>query len=135
MNVRTSARDLVIVACAISAGIHAALTPAHFAERAASGIGFLAASVLLAGLVVGLTRRAGRLELILTALLLAGLLASYALALTSGLPVLHPVPEPIDVLAVVTKLVEATGLVAALDLLARGRPAAAIPFTTKGALS
>jgi hypothetical protein len=33
-------RDLVIVACAISAGIHAALVPDHLNESAGAGIGF-----------------------------------------------------------------------------------------------
>jgi hypothetical protein len=37
-------RDALIVACAISAGIHAALTPAHFAEGTGAGLGFAAAA-------------------------------------------------------------------------------------------
>ena len=41
-------RNLVILACAISAGIHGALVPAHFAEGAGPGVGFVAATALLA---------------------------------------------------------------------------------------
>jgi hypothetical protein len=126
-------RDLVVVACAVSAGIHAALTPAHFAEGTGPGGGFLAAATVLAALTIALTRRAGTPELALTAAVLGGLLASYALAVTSGIPVVHPDPESIDGLAVATKLVEAAGLVAALDLLTRGRSAATVPLTPKGA--
>ena len=33
-------RDTVIVACAVSAGIHAALTPEHFDEGFGAGAGF-----------------------------------------------------------------------------------------------
>jgi hypothetical protein len=128
-------RDLVVVVCAISAGIHAALTPAHFAEGFGAGLGFLVASVFLAGLVVVLTRRARRTELYLATLVLAGLIASYALAITSGLPLLHPDPEPVDGFALATKLVEAAGLVAALDLLRHGRPAVAFHLSPKGTVT
>jgi hypothetical protein len=48
---------------------------------------------------------------------LLGLLASYAVAVTSGLPVLHPDPEPLDGLALTTKAVEIVGLLAASSLL------------------
>ena len=48
-------RDVVIVACAISAGIHGALSRLHFDEGVGAGLGFAAATVLLTALVVGLT--------------------------------------------------------------------------------
>ena len=44
------------------------------------------------------------------------------LATTTGFPVLHPEPEPVDGLALATKAIEAVGLVTALSLL-RHRPA------------
>jgi hypothetical protein len=53
--------------------------------------------------------------------LLAGLIASYALATTTGFPFLHPDPEPVDNLALGTKAVEAVGLFAALGLIRGGR--------------
>src|SRR5437867_8129346 len=110
-------RDVVIVACAISAGIHAALVPDHLAEGAAAGIGFLAATVLLAGLVVVLTYPMASLDAIAAAgVVLAGLLASYAFAATTGIPLLHPEPESVDGLALATKAIEVLGLVAALHL-------------------
>jgi hypothetical protein len=119
-------RDLVILACAISAGIHGALVPAHFEEGMGAGLGFVAATVLLAALVLALTRYpASALALAATAVVLLGLLASYLLAVTTGLPVLHPEPEPVDGLALATKAIEAGGLLAALDLLWHARPGVA----------
>jgi hypothetical protein len=112
------ARNLVIAACAASAGIHAALTPEHFREGAGPGAGFLAASVLLAVFAVALTRRPGDAgALLATALTLLGLLGSYVLATTTGLPLLHPEVEPVDALALATKAIEAAALLAAVRLL------------------
>jgi hypothetical protein len=119
-------RDTVIVACAISAGIHAALTPEHFDERFGAGVGFLAATVLLGGLVLALIWQPPSIVAMGTAgAVLAGLLASYVLATTTGLPVLHPEPESIDGLALATKAIEALGLVAVLHLIGQHQPAAA----------
>jgi hypothetical protein len=56
-----------------------------------------------------------------------GLLVSYAFATTTGLFVLHPEPQPVDVLALATKAIEAFGLLAASRLMRRGRPA--VPAT------
>jgi hypothetical protein len=112
--------DLVILACAASAGIHGALVPDHFAEGSGPGFGFAAAAASLAGLVLWLTRRPASVPALATAAAtLAGLLASYALATTTGLPVLHPHPEPVDGLALATKAIELVGLLAATSLLWR----------------
>ena len=116
-------RDAVIVACAISVGIHAALTPDHFAEGTGAGLGFLGATVLLTLLVAALTWRPSPAALVGSVAVLAGLIGSYALAITSGLPLLHPEPEPVDGLAVFTKAIDAGGLLAAAHLLWRERPA------------
>jgi hypothetical protein len=108
----------VVFACAISAGVHGALVPDHFAESIGAGLGFVAATVLLASLTVWLTwRPAARSALGAAAAVLLGLLASYALTMTTGLPVLHPDPEPLDGLALTTKAVEIVGLLAATSLL------------------
>ena len=120
MNLR---RDVVILACAISAGIHGALAPAHFDEGAGAGVGFVVSTVLLAGIAIALTVRPdAQLPLVGAALVFAALLGSYVLATTTGFPVLHPEPEPVDGLALATKAIEAIGLVTALALL-RHRPA------------
>jgi hypothetical protein len=111
-------RDVVILACAVSAGIHGALAPAHFDEGAGAGLGFVASTVLLAALAVLLTARpASSLPLAGAAIVFVGLLGSYALATTVGLPLLHPQPEPVDGLALATKAFEVVGLATAVNLL------------------
>jgi hypothetical protein len=121
-------RDVVVLACAISAGIHGALIPLHFADGPGAGLGFVAATVALAALVVGMTLRpASALALSAAAAALAGLLASYVLATTTGLPVLHPEREPIDGIALVTKGIEAVGLLAASSLIRRRLVAVSLP--------
>jgi hypothetical protein len=119
--------DAVIVACAVSAGIHGALVSEHLGETTAAGLGFVAATVLLAVLAGGLTLGAGTVRLAAAAAVLTGLLTSYALAVTTGVPLLHPEPEAVDDLALATKAVELVGLVAAGHLLLRGRLAPSTP--------
>jgi hypothetical protein len=125
--------DIVILTCAISAGIHAALVPEHFDEGIGPGTGFVVSAVLLVGLAVVLTRRPSPLALAAAAAVFAGLLGAYALAVTTGLPVLHPETETLDSLALFTKGVEAIGLVGAL--IALGRPSFLVDSQPKGARS
>lgn len=107
-------RDLVILACAVSAGIHAALAPEHFTEGMGVGVAFVAAAVLLAAVAIAATvRPASAVPLTAAAAIFAGLLAGYALAVTTGLPLLHPDAEPVDGLALATKSIELLGLLAA----------------------
>ena len=133
MNLR---RDVVILACAVSAGIHGALAPEHFEEGAGAGMGFVISTVLLAALAVVLTvRPASSVPLAGSAIVFAGLLGAYALATTVGVPLLQPEPESVDGFALGTKAFEAVGLVAALHLL-RDRPVAALTFINpKGTLA
>ncbi len=56
-------------------------------------------------------------------MVLGGLLAGYALAVATGVPLLHPEREQVDGLALATKAVEAVGLLAALLSIGRGRAA------------
>jgi hypothetical protein len=115
--------DMVILSCAVSAGIHGALAPAHFADGTAAGVGFVASAAALAVLAALLTLRpAASPPVAGAAIVLAGLLVSYALATTTGVPLLHPQPEAVDGLALATKAFEAVGLAAAVSLLGR-RPA------------
>jgi hypothetical protein len=109
---------VVILACAISAGIHAALAPDHFHEATGAGLGFVVATVLLAALAVAVTIWPDHLHAPkLAALVLTGLVVSYGLAITTGVPALHPDVEPVDGLALFTKAVEIGGLLASLSLL------------------
>jgi hypothetical protein len=126
--------DLVILTCAISAGIHGALVQDHFEEGTGAGLGFAVATVLLAVLALVLTRKPTQLALLGTAAVFAGLIASYVLAITTGVPVLHPDVEAVDGLALFTKAVEAAGLVLAASLMRR--PSVAITLNQpKGTLT
>ena len=111
--------DVVILACAISAGIHGALVPAHLAEGTGAGVGFLVATVALGAIAVArpsdreawprgsAPRRSSQDS------------SSPRLRDHVGLPVLHPEPEAVDGLALVTKAIEAVGLLAATSLVPR----------------
>jgi hypothetical protein len=132
---RSGSGDIVILACAISAGIHAALAPEHFAEGAAAGVGFVASALVLAAVAVALTLHPGStVSLAAAAALFAGLLAVYALVVATGVPILHPQSETVDGLALSTKLVEAAGLLTASRLL-RKPPVAARLAQPKGTLT
>ena len=120
--------DVVILACAISAGIHAALAPEHFAEGVGAGTGFVVSAVLLAALAAILSLRPSEAARAATAVMFAGLIGAYALVITTGVPVLHPEREAVEGLALFTKAVEAVGLVLAIGPL---RPLAA-PLQAKG---
>jgi len=126
------ARDLLIVACAVSAGIHAALVPEHLEEGRPAGVAFAFSAALLAAAAVGLTRRVSPALLGATAALLVGLILSYLLAVTTGVPVLHPAVEPVEGLALFTKAVELVGVVAAVALL---EPAPILAGRPKGTLA
>jgi drug/metabolite transporter (DMT)-like permease len=121
--------DVLILACAVSAGIHAALAPDHFGESLGAGLGFVVAAVLLAALAAALTLRPSPAASAAAAMVFAGLLGSYALVVATGFPLLHPEREAVNGLALFAKAVEAAGLVLAVSPL---RPLAAAPIHLKG---
>jgi hypothetical protein len=103
--------------CAVSAGAHAGLVPEHLREAPQVGVAFIVAAGLLLSASSALAIRADSLRAARgAALLLAGLVAFYAASRTTGIPLLEPHTEPLDVVGVTTKLVEALGLVFALRL-------------------
>jgi hypothetical protein len=111
--------DIVILACAVSAGIHGALVEDHFREGIGAGLGFVGATVLLAAAALALTRKPSQVVLVATAVLFIGLIAGYGFAISTGVPVLHPDVEAVDGLALFTKAVEGVGVVAAASLVRR----------------
>jgi hypothetical protein len=128
----TARRDGLIVCCAISAGVHAALVPEHMRESVVTGAGFVGATVLLVALTIGLTARPdSRAVTSFATFVLLGLLVSYAVASATGIPILHPDGDPIDTVGVLTKAVELLGLGLAGGLRGpvRGRP---IPVALAG---
>jgi hypothetical protein len=102
-------RLLLIAACGASAGIHAGLAPHHWEESRAFGVLFVLAAVGLAGVAVAL---AGWPEALFPLFAAAGLFASLIAAFVAA-------EEPVDALVVVTKAIEAAGLVLAVVLMRR----------------
>ena len=108
---------LVVLAAAVSAGIHAGLVPEHLGEMPLLGVSFIfAVLVLLAiGAAVAI-RPEAQLPASLAAFLFAGLILAYVASRTTGLPVLEPEPERVDAIGIVTVAVQLVGLLAALWL-------------------
>jgi hypothetical protein len=111
--------DIVVLACAVSAGIHAGLIPAHVGESWSLGAAFALAATLAAVVAVGLRRSSGVWPPAAAAVLLAGLIAAYAVSCAVGLPQLGVHAESPDVLGLGTKTIEAVGLIAAVLLCIR----------------
>ena len=81
------------------------------------GVAFLlAVGLLLATGTAAAVAPDHRRVALAAALLLAGLIAGYTASRTSGIPLLSPDPESVDVVGVATSVVEALGLAFALAL-------------------
>ena len=107
--------DLVVAACAVSAGAHAALVPAHLDHEPRLGVAFVVAVLVLLGAGAALVQSPASPRAAHSAtLVLAGLIASYAAATTVGIPLLSGEPEAVDGVAPATKSAEFLGLVFAL---------------------
>jgi hypothetical protein len=107
----------LLAACAFSAGVHVALAPEHLAESAPLGLGFLASAALLLALGLGIYARPDSVRLPpLIAILSGALIGAYVASRTVGLPVLHPAPEAVDPLGMITKGVEVVAVVLSLHL-------------------
>jgi hypothetical protein len=105
------ARDRRQGGIAASAEAHAGLVPEHLREAPRLGIAFILAFALLLAVVSALAlcpedRRIARVA----ALLLTGLIASWGASRVTGIPLLQPRPEAVDLVGLVTKLVEVLGL-------------------------
>ena len=108
---------LVVLAAAVSAGIHAGLVPEHLGEMPLLGVSFIFAvlALLAIGAAVAI-RPEAQLPASLAAFLFAGLILAYVASRTTGLPVLEPEPERVDAIGIVTVAVQLVGLLAALWL-------------------
>lgn len=108
---------VVVLACAASAGAHAGLVPAHLQDEPRLGAAFLVAvALLLSALIAVSLRPTDRRVLAGAALLLFGLALAYLATRTIGIPVLDPEREAVDVVGVLTTLVEIAGVASALWL-------------------
>lgn len=107
----------MVVACAISAGAHAGLIPAHLEEEPRLGAAFVVVVILLAAVVATLVMRPQSARVARGAsVVLAGLIGAYAASRTTGIPLLSPEPEAVDPVGVATNLVQALALVFSLKL-------------------
>ena len=126
---RSLEQDVVVLACALSAGVHAGLVPEHMHESPLLGMSFAAAAVLAALLAFSLPRLGGTVLLPVAAVvLLSGLIVAYGLSRVSEIPVLGAGQEALDPLGVATKAIEFAGLICAVRLITESmRPAGVIP--------
>ena len=113
-KVNASARWLVVLVCAASAGVHAGLVPEHLRESALLGAAFALSVVLLSA--GALRMRADATGAPWVAVVLLGVACCYLLSRTTGLPVLEPDPEQVDPVGLLTSLAEVVAAVAALSL-------------------
>src|ERR671939_463334 len=110
-------RTLLLLAGAVSAGVHAGLAPEHLHEWPPLGAAFVASAAAAALLVAAIVLRPASLwpPRVLGALL-GGLVVAYAATRLAALPPLDLDREPLDLLGVCTSAVEALGAAAALRL-------------------
>ena len=112
-----AATELLVVAGAVSAGVHAGLAPEHLHEWLPLGVSFvLAAAAAVFGVAAVVLRPASVWPPRALGALLGGLVVAYASTRLAALPPLDPDREPLDLLGVCTSAVEAAGAVAALRL-------------------
>jgi hypothetical protein len=126
------AERLLVLVLASSAGVHAGLVPAHASEAPLAGPLFALSALLLAALTVRVARAPDVIALGAAALLLVALLAAYVATRFVALPPFTH-SEPVDLLGVVTKLIEAGGLVLALRVLGTRAGGAPLPALHEGA--
>lgn len=108
---------VVVLACAASAGAHAGLVPAHLQHEPALGAAFLVAvGLTVSALIAASLRPTDRRVLAGGAVLLFGLALAYLATRTTGIPVLDPERETVDVVGVITTSIEIVGGACALWL-------------------
>lgn len=111
------AAGIVVFAAAVSAGIHAGLVPEHLEAMPLLGISFaLAVAALIGAGAAVAVRPRNQLPASLAALLFGTLILAYTASRTTGLPVLEPEPEAVDVIGIITVAVQFVGAIAALWL-------------------
>ena len=110
-------RNLLLLAAAVSVGIHAGLAPEHLHEWPPLGAAFVAAAVAESAAVVALAARPDSAWPARgLALLLASLVVAYYLTRLAALPPLDPEREPLDAVGIVTTAIETAGLLFVLRL-------------------
>lgn len=107
----TSRRALLALALTFSAGVHAALVPEHLQEMPRLGYGFIVASVIGMALAAWLVLVPGdRRSPSLAGLFCLGQILVWILFVSVRVPSFAGTPEPVELIAVVCKAAEATGV-------------------------
>jgi hypothetical protein len=119
---RPHVERLLVLALTASAGVHAALLPAHASEAPLLRAMFVLAALALLGVALPVDRTPEPAAYGAAALLLVSLLAAYAATEFVVLPPLTH-DEPVDALGAISKLIELATLVLALCLLPEPRAA------------
>ena len=110
-------RTALVLAGAVSAGVHAGLAPEHLHEWPPLGAAFVAAAAAAALFVAAVVLRpASPWPPRVLGALLGGLIVAYALTRLAALPPLDPDRESLDLLGVCTGAIEAAGVGFALRL-------------------
>jgi hypothetical protein len=122
-------RDLLTIALAVSAGVHAALAPEHWRERPLLGLGFAAAAATLAVAVVWLQAAPSAPAARFALVVLGGLSVLYLASRTHGLPVTGR--EEWDVVGIATQAVQLAGIAMATAL-ARSKDGTTPAIGTRG---
>ncbi len=110
-------RSVLTLVCGFSSGVHAALVPEHLEETPAIGVAFIPAAIAVGLCALALVRwPKSPWPPRLAALLLLGMIAAYVLAVSVAVPGVEGTPEPLEDIAIATKVVEFFGLAIAIML-------------------
>jgi hypothetical protein len=108
---------LLALAVAVSVGIHIGLTPEHLAESPRLGDSFIVAAVLGAAIAIALISRPGDRRIAAAAgIFCLGELIAWFLFVTVRVPFFPETPESVETIALISKAVEAVGVVLAVGL-------------------
>ena len=117
MTLTAKGTGLLALAVTFSAGIHAALVPEHLKEMPPLGYAFIAAAVVGAALAWALVSRPTDPRLpLLAGLFCLGQIATWVLFVTVPVPGFSGTPEPIETIALVSKVAELFGILLVLPL-------------------
>jgi hypothetical protein len=108
---------LLALAVIFSAGIHAALAPEHLKEMPPLGYAFIVAAAVGGAIAIALIVRPGDRRIpLLAGLFCIGQILAWGMFVTIQVPLFSGTPEPIETIALVSKVAELVGLGFALRL-------------------
>ncbi len=108
---------ILALAVAFSAGIHAALVPEHLKEMPPLGYAFIVAAVIGGAIAAALmVRPRDRRIPLLAGVFCVGQIVAWGLFVTIPVPLFSGTPEPIEMIALVSKAAELVGLAFAIRL-------------------